>query len=869
MIALIRGLVLRRLLRERGRTLLAVAGVALGVAVFVAVRLAAGSAMASFADTVDAVAGRANLQVLARGDGFDERLFLRVRSARGVEAAAPVVQVSVLAKAGGARGGGAVEAGSRGGYDETLLVLGLDPLVEAPFVRLETAGGAGIGGAAGALRLMTDPSAIAVTRAFAARHGLAAGDTVTMLVAGAPRPFTIGAVLETAGLQQAMGGNVVICDLATAQEVFGRIGRLDRIDLVVAPRERDRVRRELAAILPPDAGVDLPVARTRQVENMVRAFSLNLTALTFIAVFVSTFLIFNAMAMAVVRRRRDIGVLRALGMSRARVAALWLVEAGLVGVAGSAAGLLLGRAMAGGTLGFVGRTLTDLYLVPHTRDVRIDPFTLAAGAAIGVGASLLSALLPALEAASTPPGMTLRQGALLEAQPLPLRALSFAGAGALVLAAATAAWTTWARVAWGGFACAGLVLVGFSLLAPFATLAAERLTRPFARRFGIEVALGARALRETVARASAVVAALMVAVGMLVALTIMVGSFRRTVDTWITQTLRGDLYVEPVGHRVSAAATVLPPELVRAARGIPGVVAVDTYRATPITWRGAIATEVGIDFRVQRDHGHLAFVDGRDHRVVLDQALREGGVIVTESFAHAHHVRTGDALALPGRAGAERAIVRGIFYDYSTEGGAVLMDGAEFARRWGTDRVESMALYVAPGADVERVRRAFVAACGPGRLVHVTPNVALRRRVLTVFDQTFQVTWALQGIAVLVAVLGVVSTLTALVLQRGREIGILRASGATRAQVRRMVLAESGLLGLAGSGLGCVAGVALALVLTAVINRQFFGWTVQFTVDPWVFVRAVALLLAVSLLAGLVPAHLAAGRVSAEAMRVD
>jgi putative ABC transport system permease protein len=316
-------------------------------------------------------------------------------------------------------------------------------------------------------------------------------------------------------------------------------------------------------------------------------------------------------------------------------------------------------------------------------------------------------------------------------------------------------------------------------------------------------------------------------------------------------------------------ATSLPLELVRAARALPGVAAVDTYRATPVTVDGLLSTEVGIDFRVQRDHGHLAFTDGSDPGRVLEGALADHAVIVTESFAHAHRLRAGDRLALPARGGADTVRVAGVFYDYSTEGGAVMMDAADFARRWGTDRVESLALYVTPGTDVERVRRAFVAVCGPERLMNVTPNAALRRRVLTIFDQTFQVTWALQGIAVLVAVLGVVSTLTALVLQRGREIGILRASGATRGQVRRMVLAESGLIGLAGSLLGCAAGVVLAVVLVSVINKQFFGWTVQFTLDPWVFVRAVVLMVAVSLLAGLVPAQLAATRVSAEAMRVD
>ena len=875
MLTLFRWLMLRRLAREPGRALLTVLGVALGVAVFVAIRLASGSALAGFSDTVDAVAGRANLQVQSRSDGFDERWYARIRRVPGVQAAAPVVQVSALARGGGSRPLAAADAEGfkSGGFGETLLLLGLDPLVEAPFVRLDRAEGRTGRPQAGAirnsLRLIAEPCTIAITRTLAARLRLAPGDTLSVLASGVPVPLTVVELLETQELQQAMGGNIAIVDIATAQEVFVRAGRLDRVDLIVDPARRDAVRRALQAIVPGDVSIELPRGRTKQVENLVRAFSLNLTALSFIAVFVATFLVFNTLAMAVVRQRRDIGVVRALGLTRAQVAGLWLAEALAIGAAGSGLGLLLGALLARGALGAVGRTLHDLYLIQNTDHLRLDAPTLLGGAAIGIGASLVSALLPALEAAGTPHSATLRQGALIEAQPLPIAKLSWTGGGALAAAALLAWWTTATRHALGGFACAFCVLAGFALLAPVATLAAERLTRPLARALGIEVALGARALSETVARASTVVAALMVAVGMLVALTVMVGSFRRTVDTWITQSLRGDLYIEPAGHRVSAGATVLPPELIAATRALPGVAAVDTYRGTPIRYDDALAFAIGVDFAVQRDHGHLAFIGNEDGSAVLSRALREQGVIVTESFAHRHRVAAGDSITLPAAAGPARVKVEGVFYDYSTDAGAVLMDAATFARLWRDGRVESLALYLVPGASPGTVGRAFQALCGPERLMHVTPNQALRRRVLTVFDQTFQITWALQGIAVLVAVLGVISTLTALVLQRGREIGVLRGSGATRGQIRRMVLAESGLLGLTGAVLGCAAGFVLALVLVQVINRQFFGWTVRFTLDPWIFVQATALMVVTSLLAGLAPAHLAANKVAAQAMRVE
>lgn len=870
--ALLRWLVLRRLGRERGRTMLTVAGVALGVAVFVAIRLASHSALASFRDTVDAVAGRANLQVSSRTDGFDERLYSRIRSTPGVESAAPVVQVSALARAGAPFASlGAVEPMAQAGYDETMLVLGLDPFVEAPFLRIEAdADTTRVRDFGALLRLLAEPRTIAITQAFADRHALAVDDTLTLLSTGMAEPLVVAAVLGSPDLQQAMGGNIVFTDIATAQEVFHRIGRIDRVDLIVAPERRDQVQAALTAWLPGDAQVGRPQARTRQVEDMVAAFSLNLTALSFIALFVSTFLVFNAVALSVVRQRRDIGILRALGLTRGQTAWLFLAEGAAVGLAGGVLGLGLGLVLAQGTLRFVGRTLTDLYLVQHAGDVRLDPWTLGIGLSLGVGTALLSALAPAWEAAATRPGVTLRQGMLLEAQSVPTGRLALAGIATLGVALAVTLWTVQAHFAWGGFIAAFLVIAGFTLFAPAVTLAAEPIAAPWARRSGrVSVQLGVRALREVVARASVVVAALMLAVGMLVALTVMVGSFRRTVDTWISQTLRGDLYIEPVGHRASLGATALPESLLSAAAELPGVEAMDTYRGAPMTYGDRLAFAIGIDFAVQSTHGRLQYVDGAGHASVMRRCLERGEVVVTESFAHKHRLRRGDRITLPAPAGPTQVAVAGVFFDYSTDAGAVLMDRQLFARLWQDERTESLALYLRPGADVDSVRSAFVRLAGPTRLFHVTPNQALRERVLVVFDQTFQITWALQGIAVLVAALGVVSTLTALVLQRAREIGVLRAVGATRGQIVQMVLTEAGLLGLTGALLGCIAGLVLALLLVHVINRQFFGWSIRFTLDPWILLQATALMVGTALVAGWWPARHAAGRVAADAVRVE
>ncbi|MEO5617897.1 MAG: FtsX-like permease family protein, partial [Candidatus Eisenbacteria bacterium] len=615
--------------------------------------------------------------------------------------------------------------------------------------------------------------------------------------------------------------------------------------------------------------VEPPQGRTRQVENMVQAFQLNLTALSFIALFVAAFMIHNAVSLASLRRRAEIGVMRAMGVTRGQVRTLFLAEGAALGLIGGALGLALGTVLARGMLGAISRTLSDLYLVSQTRDLRPDPLVYAVGMGLALAASIAAALLPAREAAATPPAVTMRQGVWQEPGRLRIGRWTLAGFATLALAAATAWWTLNARIAVGGFVCAFLVLAGFTLLAPGFTLLVEVAVGPMIRRaFGIAGALGARFLREAVSRTSVVVAALMVSVAMMVALTLMVGSFRQTVDLWVRQSIRGDLYVEPAGHRMNAAATDLPRALVDSMRAIPGVVAVDTYRGARIVHGDRTAFAAGVDFDVQSRFGRLQFERG-EAGDILARAGARGGVIVTESFARHHRVAAGDTIALAIPRGLERLRVEGVFYDYSTDAGGILMDASLYAKLWEGDRVESLALYLAPGMRWEEARREVIARAGAGRVLYVMPNQSLRAQVLRVFDQTFRITAALQAIAVLVAVLGLVTTLTALILQRGREIGVLRAAGTLRSQVRTMVLVESGLLGLIGTLLGCVCGLVLAMLLVHVINRQFFGWTIRLVLDPWVFVQALVLLVGTAVVAGLIPARLAARRQAAEAVRMD
>ena len=865
--AILRWISLRHAILEPGRTLLVLVGIAVGVGVFVSIRLANRSAMGSFAETVDAVAGKANLQVRAQGGGFDERLLDDIRSSPGVQAAAPVVQVSAAAAGGAVRPSGRVLArGDHGPFSESLLVLGLDLTAEAPFGRVPAVDATGL---AAGLALLSDPRGIALTATAARRLGVATGDRVTLLVSGRPEVLNVRLLLQAEELQQAAGGSLAVMGLAAAQDLFRRGGRLDRIDLLVEPSRRDEVQARLRRVLPSAVQVDLPEGRSRQVESMVRAFALNLTALSFIALFVAMFLIFNAVSMSVVRRRQEIGMLRSLGLTRGQVVGLFVGEALFLGVLGSAVGLLVGTLLARFTLAAIGRSITSLYLQVYAHRVIPDEASYLGGLLLGVAMSGLAALAPAVEASTTPPGLTTRQGAVLEARPLPVRSWAVAGVLLLLLAGLVAGWTVTARHPEGGFVSAFLLLLGFSLIAPAHTLLGERLLSPLAGRAGgVEGRLAARYLVDALARASVVVAALMVSVGLLIGLSVMVDSFRKTVQVWVNQTLRGDLYVEPAGRSLTASATALDPEFVARVRALPGVEAVDTYRSEQVTVNGRLAALIAIEFEVQAARGRLHFTQG-EAGAVLHGARERSEVIVTESFAFRHRVDVGDRVELPTPTGSRDVRIAGVFYDYTTDAGAILMDAGLYRRLWGSDRTESLALYLRPGLSPDTLRPAILSAAGPAVLLSLTSNRALRRRVMTIFDQTFRITYALQAITVWVAVLGVINSLTALITQRAREIGILRAVGAEKRQVRKMVLWESGLLGLLGSSLGLACGLCLALLLTFVINKQFFGWSIRFALDPLLFGQTVLLIVGSAVLAGLAPARLAAGRLPAEAMRVD
>ncbi|MCU0452229.1 MAG: FtsX-like permease family protein [Bacteroidetes bacterium] len=839
---LIRFVSLRHLVRDRWRTLLSMVGVALGVAVLVAIRLANHTAFEAFRSSVDVVAGSADLQILSvDGQGFPDGLVRQVRTARGVRSFAPVIEtVPVTAS-----------------DERPFLLLGVDVFSERSFRRYTELADQEID-----LASMLTNEGIVLSATVAEAEGVKRGDTIGVVIRGRVRQLAVAGVVEPEGPASAMGGRFGVMDLGGAQRLLERSGTLDRIDLSVEDASLiPELQEALQERLPANVEVVRPASRGEQTEKMLRAFDLNLTALAGIALFVSMFLIYNTVLTDVLRRRKEIGTLRSVGATPVQLMAMLLAEVSVLAVVGSTFGLALGIVLAEAAAEQVAATVTALYVLVAVEGVRLDAPILLQGAIFGFVLSLLAAVPAVREALQVPVRETMHTMALEQRLARRRSRMIVAGCVVLVLSGAASLAPPLGDTPVLGFGSAMLLLVGSAMLMPaFLRLVAGPLRKAATRWPGVEPRLAIDMMTTSLHRSAVAGGALMVAVAMLIGVDTMVGSFRSTVEVWVRQTIRFDLFVSLRSNAISASSqTPVPAEVLQELRAWPAVRTVDTFRGIRIPVNGSTTTLGNVDILAADRAGRLVFLDG-DRRQILSEAESGEGVLVSEPFALRRGIGRGDRVSIPTPEGVRSYRASGIFYDYTSDAGLVLMHRGEFIRQWKDSSVTNIALELvdpslAPQVQ-EQIERRFGSTVG--LLVHT--NSSLRAHILDLFDQTFAITYALELIAALIAITGVVTTLLSMVTERQRELGLLKAVGAVPGQIRRIVLYHGALLGVVAAVGGVVTGLALSTILVYVINRQSFGWSIQFSVDPTILVAVLLVIPTVSLLSALWPASIAVGR---------
>ncbi len=787
--------------KHKLRWLLTVAGIVIGVAVFVGMHTANQSVLRAFHQTIDRIAGTTQLQVTSGEAGFPEEALETVQNSPEVRVAVPVIEASV--NTGLTAQGNLLLLGVDMTGDRSLREYDLennnDEAIEDPLV------------------FLAQPDSLLITKTFAEQNGLKNGSKLPMDTMAGRREFTVRGVMKSGGLASAFGGNLAIMDIYAAQKMLGRERRFDRIDIAVREGvDVEAAQKKIQQALGAGYLVESPSARGQQFESTAKIYSLVSSVTSMFALFVGMFLIYNTFEIAVSQRRNEIGILRALGATRKQIRVLFLIESVIAGFLGSLLGVAFGLVMARGIAAYVGQMLSEVYgVAQRVDDVSADPALLAGALLVGTLTSILAAILPARDASRVDPVKALQKGRqqMIGAGENRTRRIS-----AGLLAAAAMGCMSLARyrpLFYLGYLLAVMAAV---LFAPTACNWITRALRPVLKWLRpVEGALAADSLIEAPRRTSGTVTALMLSLALVIALGGIARSSYRAIQDWLVVALNPDLFVT-TSESLTSRSFVFPQEIGEGIGTIkPEVDTVQMVRTVRVNVRNTPVMLVAVDIASVARKIHLPPREG-DAKTLYEETAKGNGIIISDNFALLHGFKLGEMVDLPTPAGPLPMKILGIVMDYSDQQGSILLDRNVYIKHWKDTTVNVFRIYLRRPADEPVARQRIQAMYGGRTRLFVFTNNDLRAYILRLTDQWFSLTYVQIFVAVLVAILGIVNTLTVSISDRKRELGVLQAVGALRNQIRGTIWIEAFAIGLAGLIMGLAVG-AVQLYYTLEISR--------------------------------------------------
>jgi putative ABC transport system permease protein len=824
---------------------LSILGVALGVAMVISIDLSNSSAQRAFSLSAEALTGKATHQIQGSGDFLSDQVYRDLRLTAGYRNSAPVID-----------GYGRVQ-----GLDRTFQILGVDPIAEGPFRDFSSQDG----GIDLAKFITGQPTAVISDQVL---EDLAKniGDSLQVSVGGRPFDLLIAGAIATANQrsQQALE-SVLLVDINTAQQLFDMDGQLSRIDLLIPDENEEAILASLLAGLPESTRLVSSGSRTDTLSQMTRAFELNLQALSLLALLVGMFLIYNTMTFSVVQRLPLIGRLRALGVTKSEVLSMIVKEAVLIGLIGTILGITAGIGLAQFLLGLVTQSINDLYFVLSVQELTIELIPVLKAVTLGLGATLLAAFWPAREAAEAEVSTVLRRSSSESRLAQRLPSLALTGLAVGLVGGGILLFPNGGIIA--GYSSLLFVIIGFSLLIPALIVGLSALIRPILGALnGLIGKMSVRGVVTELSRTSVAVAALVVAVAASVGVGVMVDSFRVTVVSWLESQLQADIYVQPPSAVARKADAQLQAELVRMFKETKGVASVHSVFSEDVmtTFGSSNLVTTSLGAKASESYQTKEIQDG-----FWEQFAQEEVIMISEAYAYRFGIGMGDSLGIMTDKGMQSFPIQAIYFDYASDMGTITMNRSLYDRYFDNRAISGLALYADDKTEVDvLVNRLRDRAVGVQE-VFIRSNKGLREASIEIFDRTFTVTVVLRLLAVVVAFVGILSSLMALQLERAREHAVLRANGMTPGQLWNYVITQTGVMGVIAGVLSIPLGLLISYVLVYVINLRSFGWTLEFMVSPSLLIQAVGLAVGAALLAGIYPSWKMARANPADALRSE
>lgn len=837
----------RHYFRHPWQVIFSIIGVSLGVAVVIAIDLANSSAKKAFELSSAALTGRATHQIVGGPRGLPEEFYVDLRLKHDVDLIAPVLE-----------GYGDIIRDNND--NRSFHILGVDILVESSFRGYLNNSDTDYD----ITQFLTTPNTAVMLQSAAWKVGLALASEFTLQVRGIRHTFTlIGLIKSKDPLVQQALESIVFVDIATAQEVLDMSGRLSQIDLILTDDKAGQTRRALIEnVLPKNAEIISSDTRAKVLANMTSAFQLNLKALSLLALLVGLFLIYNTMTFSVVQRRNTLGYLRILGVTRKQIFKLIFTEALIIGVIATLIGFGLGILLGKGLLHYVTRTINDLYFLLSVNDLYVEPRSIIKGILVGVIATAVAVIKPAMAATRSTPRVSLSRSREESSYKSEINYLAVFGVfmGGIGVSMFTIPGNSLMLSFTGLF----LIIMGFAFLVPILSLILIRFVTPI-----LEITLGqlgkisARSISTSFSHIGVAITTLTIAVATTIGVAIMIDSFRSTVIDWLDSTLSADVYVSSAGVGSHAGGGDLSPKWLAIFREITDVETIGVIRNVRLRSAKGL-TDLNVMKVPFARLSSLKFIDG-DISNIRRIFNKNNVVLISEAYAFRNNFEIGDMLSLATDKGKRRFKVIGIYVDYGSEQGIVSISRPTYLKYWDDKNITSFEIYAKPGVNVAELtdlikatvakELASTAAAATEQNLSIRSNKALREASIKIFDRTFDVTQVLRLMAIIVAFVGILSALMAIQIERSRELAVLRTIGVTPKQIWLIISGETGLIGVLVGVLALPLGLVLATVLTLIINRRSFGWTMDLNVDPIMLAQTVVVVIITALLAGIIPAY--------------
>jgi len=816
------------------KTLLAISGMALGIAMYFAIQTAITNSWEGFVASAKLLTPDDRLRLESAGGEIPESLVPRILKLPGLEQLSP--QSSRF-----------VDASSETNYLGTVQILGVDALASR-----------GLNSFRGGEDLLKYDDAVLVSSDLAKKLE---GKKLTVRINGSEQTLRVSGVLPENGIAEAFGGQLAVLDIAHFQDLFQNWGRVDTLFLSFVPdKSRTEVELEISKSLPESISLAKPDENTRHAEKMSESFRLNLSFLSAISLFVALFLIYNTTSFAALKRRRELSLLRSLGISSRELLLFLSLENLFIGLLGALLGIGVGYFLALTTVKLVSLSFSTLYLPIHLKEVRWKPEIFAQCLLLGPALSFIGGAIPIFEVLRLPPRETTFYEQIEGNFRKSVCKFFLLGVALFFGTLLFAKRTLLDRSIYNGFISPSLLLLATACVIPAYTLVVLKCTRKvFASRLSSELLLALDHIETTLRRSSLSISAIVVATGTFIGLSIMILSFRQTVNDWIHHITKADIYVSNHSNVVGPGGGYLPENVVEALIHAPEAADYDYIAGTKLRFNDREVRVNGMRFDVLARHDRLLFKQPMNSAELQRIIGDTNEIFASETFATRNNVAIGDRILLPGLEKTARVKIANIFYDYSSDQGVLLIPDSLFSSLFEEARKQGVSLYLREGVDAEAFR-AKITQRFRGMLLSVRSNKSLREEVLKVFDDTFRITYALQAISLSISALTMLNTVLMLMLERKREFAVFRAIGARRASIAYMTAYESVFLGALALILSLLLGLALAAILVFVINQFFFGWSVRFVFPSETLVSTSLAVILLSLLAGFLPGYLSASR---------